>query len=104
MFSQMQNYFDEYSMILGVEEDEYSAIKCKISKQEIQISIVGTEKIINEFKRFDFIEDLLSGRTFPLSQEGINQLYTAYEDLFKELSFYTNFDKTDLYDLVITIY
>lgn len=96
MRQQIQNYLDEYCMILGFESYDRSVIEFKITDDYFRLKLNSNEIIINEFKRFPFIEDLLNGRSFERSFEGLNIFKHTYKQLFDELTFYTNCDVNDL--------
>lgn len=101
LMQQIQDFLDGYCLLLGFEEYDKSVLEFKVNDDYFQIKLNGNETIINEFKRFPFIEDLISGRKFERSVEGLNKLKHTYEQLFNELRFYTGYDFYDL-DYFIT--
>lgn len=101
LMQQIQDFLDEYCLLLGFEGYDKSVLEFKVNDDYFQIKLNGNEMIINEFKRFPFIEDLISGRKFKRSIEGLNELEHTYEQLFNELKFYTEYDINDL-DYFIT--
>lgn len=93
---QIQDLLDEYCLLLGFESYGKSVLEFKVNNDYFQIKINDNEIIINEFKRFSFIEDLISGRKFERTVEGLNELKHTYKQLFTELAFYTEYDINDL--------
>lgn len=92
MQQQIQDFLDEYCITLGFESYDKSVIEFKVTNNYFQFKLNNNEAIINEFQRFSFVNDLLIGRTFERSVEGLNKLIYTYKPLFDELSFYTEYD------------
>lgn len=93
---QFQDFLDEYCFLLGFESYGKPVLEFKVNDDYFQIKLNSFEMIINEFKRFSFIEDLLNGRKFKRSVEGLDEMKRSYKQLFDELMFYTNYDVNDL--------
>lgn len=93
---QIQDFLDEYCLLLGFEIYDKSVIDFRVTDDYFRLKLNSNEIIINEFKRFPFVEDLLNGRSFERSFDGLNTLKHTYKQLFDELTFYTNYDINDL--------
>lgn len=98
---EIQDHIDEYCYTLGlIDLNDNSVIEFKVSNKYFQLILHNTEKSENEFKRFDFLEDLTNGRQFERSEEGMNEMLKAYQEFWEELSFYSQFDSLDLLPFV----
>lgn len=98
---EIQDHIDEYCYTLGlIDLNDNSVIEFDVNNKYFQLILHNTEKIENEFKRFDFLEDLTNGRRFKRSTEGLNEMMKVYQEFWEELSFYSQFDSLDLLPFV----
>lgn len=98
---EIQDHIDEYCYTLGlIDLNDNSVIEFDVNNKYFQLILHNTEKIENEFRRFDFLEDLTNGRRFKRSTEGLNEMMKVYQEFWKELSFYSQFDSLDLLPFV----
>lgn len=98
---EIQDHIDEYCYTLGlIDLNDNSVIEFEVNNKYFQLILHNTEKSENEFKRFDFLEDLTNGRRFKRSTEGLDKMMKVYQEFWEELSFYSQFDSLDLLPFV----
>lgn len=98
---EIQDHIDEYCYTLGlIDLNDNSVIEFEVNNKYFQLILHNTEKSENEFKRFDFLEDLTNGRRFKRSMEGLDKMMKVYQEFWEELSFYSQFDSLDLLPFV----
>lgn len=98
---QLQDYLDDFTTIKGITNYEESVLNLNVTSRTISIACISSEKVINFLKPYHCVDNLLIGKRFDLTEEGITLMLNTYQDLFKELMFYTDFDDYELYQLSI---
>lgn len=96
----IQDLLDEYCMILGFNTYEKHLLTFNVDNYNFQLVLSTRENVINEFIKFSFCDDLVSGKKFARTLEGLDEMIAEYQELFNELFFYTDLEYDDFYSFI----